>query len=139
MRLRIVRLLLPCVQGPLVREAEGVDFVTVLACVGFEPNESRNLPGELVQAPGCVPVRFGVRSGPQMGLEDDDDFGGILHAAIRHVSLLPAHSGPLLGARRDGMSFVADLTGGPSCGTRVSVRTTFHPQRRPSRRRGPWP
>src|SRR5207249_6542233 len=70
------RLLLPCVQGTLVREADEVDLVTVLACVGFDRDESRNLLDELVHAPGCLPVRFGVRSVPQMGLEDDDDFGG---------------------------------------------------------------
>src|SRR5437773_592914 len=53
------RLLLPCVQGTLVREADEVDLVTVLACVGFDRDESRNLLDELVHAPGCLPVRFG--------------------------------------------------------------------------------
>src|SRR5207247_9253011 len=104
------RLLLPCVQGTLVREADEVDLVTVLACVGFDRDESRNLLDELVHAPGCLPVRFGVRSVPQMGLEDDDDSGGILHATLRHVSLLPARSGPLPGARGAGVSFVAGRT-----------------------------
>src|SRR2546426_12167799 len=88
LRLEMFRLLLPCLQGILVREADQIDLLAVLARVGLDRNESGNPLDEFVHAPGCLPVRFRVRSVPQMGREDDDDFGGILYATIRHVSPL---------------------------------------------------
>src|SRR5207249_289060 len=84
------RLLLPYLQGILVRETNEVDFLAVLAGVRLDRDESRNLLDELVHPPGSLAVGFRVRSVPERGFEDDDDLGRVLHAAIRHLSALTA-------------------------------------------------
>src|SRR5437870_12838175 len=87
------RLLLPDLQGILVREADEIDLLAVLARVGFDRNESRNPLDEIVHSARCPPVRLRVRPFPKLGLENDDDLGRVLDAAIRQVAPLPARSG----------------------------------------------
>src|SRR2546427_634320 len=94
------RLLLPNLQGILVRETDEVDLLPVLAGVRLDRDESWNLLDELVHAPGCLPVRSRIRSVAQMGLEDDDDLGRVFHTTIRHKFPLP---GPRESERRHGL------------------------------------
>src|SRR5437870_3404122 len=94
--LEMFRLLLPRSEGFFVREADEVDFLSILGGVCLDRDESRNLLDQLMHAAGRLPVCFRVRALPQVRLENHDDFRGILDAAIGHASLLPgslAHQG----------------------------------------------
>src|SRR3989441_6520860 len=139
LRFEMFRLLLPDLQGILVREADEIDLLAVLARVGFDRNESRNPLDEFVHSARCPPVRLRVRPFPKMGLENDDDLGRGLDAAIRQLSPLPALSGslPQRGAR------ACPLRRSPNApssgGGRGSRPTTLKQPRRTSRSPRHWP
>src|SRR2546430_16896287 len=132
------RLLLPDLQGILVREADEIDLLAVLARVGFDRNESRNPLDEFVHSARCPPVRLRGRPFPKMGLENDDDLGRVLDAAIRQLSPLPALSGslPQRGARACPLRRAPHL--GSSCPRPFSGPAPPSSPRRPSPRRSGW-
>src|SRR2546422_2123292 len=139
LRFEMFRLLLPDLQGILVREADEIDLLAVLARVGFDRNESRNPLDEFVHSARCPPVRLRVRPFPKMGLENDDDLGRVLDAAIRQLSPLPALSGslPQRGARACPLRRAPNV--GASCRRRGFSPPPLHRRHRPSRLRGRGP
>src|SRR5438552_4925565 len=60
--LEMVRLLLPRSEGFFVREADEVDFLSVLGGVCLDRDESRNLLDQLMHAAVRLPVCFRVRA-----------------------------------------------------------------------------